>query len=93
MRREMSSFHPRFVVNEVRDERDVAIGHQLVAACSRHLGLRASYTGYVHFDDAVWRAVRRRRLFMADAPTSRAAEEIRQLTRGLLKGETLGSGY
>jgi len=93
MRREMSAFQPRFVVNEVRDDRDVAIGHQLVAACKRHLGLRATYAGYVHFEDAVWRAVRRRRLFMADAPTSRAAEEIRKLTRDLLKGDDLGSGY
>ena len=71
----------------------MAIGHQLVAACQRHLGLRASYAGYVHFEDAVWRAVRRRRLFMADAPTSRAAEEIRKLTRDLLKGDNLGAGY
>ncbi len=93
LRREMSAFQPRFVVNEVRDERDVAIGHQLVAACGRHLGLRASYAGYVHFEDAVWRAVRRRRLFMADAPTSRAAEEMRKLTRDLLKGDDLGAGY
>jgi len=93
LRREMAAFTPRFVVNEVRDERDVAIGHQLVAACARHLGIRASYAGFVHYDDAVWRAVRRRRLFMADAPTSRAAEEIRQLTRGLMKGESLGRGY
>ena len=93
LRREMSSFQPRFVVNEIRDVADVAIGHQLVAACGRHLGLRATYAGFVHHDDAVWRAVRRRRLFMADAPTSRAAEEIRQLTRGLVKGESLGHGY
>jgi flagellar biosynthesis protein FlhG len=93
LRREMSAFQPRFVLNEVRDERDVAIGHQLVAACKRHLGLQASYAGFVHFEDAVWQAVRRRRLFMADAPTSRAAEEIRRLTRGLLKGESLGAGY
>jgi len=64
-----------------------------VAACQRHLGLRASYAGFVHHDDAVWQAVRRRRLFMSDAPTSRAAEEIRQLTRGLVKGENLGYGY
>ena len=68
LRREMAAFQPRFVVNEVRDTADVAIGHQLVAACGRHLGLRASYAGFVHHDDAVWRAVRRRRLFMADAP-------------------------
>jgi flagellar biosynthesis protein FlhG len=93
LRREVGSFQPRFVVNEVRDVSDVAIGHQLVAACARHLGLRASYAGFVHHDDAVWQAVRRRRLFMADAPTSRAAEEIRQLTRGLVKGESLGPGY
>jgi flagellar biosynthesis protein FlhG len=93
LRREMAEFQPRFVVNEVRDTADVAIGHQLVAACARHLGLRATYAGFVHHDDAVWRAVRRRRLFMADAPTSRAAEEIRQLTRGLVKGESMGHGY
>ena len=93
LRREMAAFQPRFVVNEVRDAADVAIGHQLVAACGRHLGLRASYAGFVHHDDAVWRAVRRRRLFMSDAPTSRAAEEIRQLTRGLVKGESMGHGY
>jgi len=93
LRREMSAFQPRFVVNEVRDERDVDIGHQLVAACRRHLGLRATYAGYIHFEDAVWRAVRRRRLFMADAPMSRAAEEMRRLTRDLLKGDDLGPGY
>lgn len=93
LRREMSSFRPRFVVNEVRDEADVAIGHHLVAACQRHLGLRSTYAGFVHFEDAVWRASRRRRLFMADAPTSRAAEDIRRAAHSLFKGESLGRGY
>jgi flagellar biosynthesis protein FlhG len=93
LRREVACFQPRFVVNEVRDVGDIAIGHQLVAACARHLGLRASYAGYIHHDDSVWQAVRRRRLFMSDAPTSRASEEVRQLTRGLVKGESLGPGY
>jgi flagellar biosynthesis protein FlhG len=93
LRREVAAFQPRFVVNEVRDAGDVAIGHQLVAACARHLGLRASFAGYIHHDDSVWQAVRRRRLFMSDAPTSRASEEVRQLTRSLVKGENLGPGY
>ena len=56
LRREMASFQPRFIVNQIRDIADIAIGHQLVAACGRHLGLRATYAGYVHHDDAVWRA-------------------------------------
>jgi flagellar biosynthesis protein FlhG len=93
LRREVAAFQPRFVVNEVRDEADVAVGHQLVATRVRHLGLRASYAGFVHHDDAVWQAVRRGRPFMSDAPTSRAAEGIRRLTRGLVAGESLGRGY
>jgi flagellar biosynthesis protein FlhG len=93
LRREVAAFQPCFVVNEVRDVADVAVGHQLVATCVRHLGLRASYAGFVHHDDAVWQAVRRGRMFMSDAPASRAAEGIRRLTRGLVKGESLGLGY
>jgi flagellar biosynthesis protein FlhG len=89
LRREMAAFRPRFVVNQVRSAGDVTVGHQLVSACVRHLGVRATYAGFVHYDDAVWQSVRRRKLFMADAPTSMAAEEIRQLTRGLLRGESL----
>jgi flagellar biosynthesis protein FlhG len=87
--REMASFRPRFVVNQVRDEGDVPIGHQLVAACSRHLGVNAVYAGFVHYDEAVWRSVRRRRLFMVDAPTAPAADEIRRLTKALMRGESL----
>ena len=88
--REMAAFHPRFVLNQVRDANDLAIGHQLVAACARHLGVKAAYSGFVHYDDAVWQSVRRRKLFMVDAPTTTAAQEIRQLARTLLQGESLG---
>lgn len=89
LRREMAAFKPRFIVNQVRSAGDVTVGHQLVSACVRHLGVKASYAGFVHYDDAVWQSVRRRKLFMADAPTSMAAEEIRQLARGLLRDESL----
>jgi flagellar biosynthesis protein FlhG len=89
LKKEIAGFRPRFIVNQVRSAGDVTVGHQLVSACARHLGIRASYAGYVHYDDSVWQSVRRRKLFMADAPTSMAAEEIRQLARGLLKGESL----
>jgi flagellar biosynthesis protein FlhG len=91
--REVAAFQPHFVVNQVRDESDVPIGHQLVAACARHLGVKAAYAGFVHYDDAVWRSVRRRRLFMTDAPTAPAADEIRRLTKALMRGESLSLGW
>jgi flagellar biosynthesis protein FlhG len=89
LRAEIAAFRPRFVVNQVREPADTGIGHQLVAACARHLGVRSTYAGFVHYDEAVWRSVRQRRLFMIDAPRSRAAEDIARLVRGLVQGETL----
>jgi len=89
LRRELTAFHPRFVVNQVRGPADVAIGHQLVTACARHLGLRSTYAGFVDYDDAVWQCVRQRRLFMQDAPRCTAAAKVTQLARGLLQGESL----
>ena len=73
----------------MRDDAYALIGHQLVSVCARHLGIGASYAGFVHYDDVVWRGVRQRRLFMMDAPDSRAAEEVRRLARGLVQGESL----
>jgi flagellar biosynthesis protein FlhG len=87
LRQELASFRPRFIVNQVRDPADVAVGHQLVTACARHLGLRASYAGFLDYDDAVWRSVRQRRLFVAEAPGSPASEKVRRLARTLLRGD------
>jgi flagellar biosynthesis protein FlhG len=89
LERVLASFTPRFILNQVRQESDIAIGHQLVTTCVRHLGIRAGYAGFVHYDDSVWQAVRHRRLFMVESPRSRAAEEVRKLTCGLVRGETL----
>ena len=89
LRRELAEFHPRFVVNQVRAPADIAVGHQLVTACARHLGVRASYAGFVHYDDVVWRAVRQRRLFAEKDPESAPADDVRRIARGLVEGETM----
>ena len=89
LRRELNAFRPRFVVNQVRTPADVTIGHQLVTACARHLGIRASYAGFVDYDDSVWKAVRQRRLFMIESPNSAAAEKVRRLARSLITGDPL----
>lgn len=89
LRRELASFRPRFIVNQVRGPQDVAVGHQLVTACARHLGIRAGYAGYVQFHDAVWQAVRQRRLFAAEDPDGKPAQEVRQIVRGILHDEPL----
>jgi flagellar biosynthesis protein FlhG len=89
LKEEIASFNPRFVVNQVRGPADIAIGHQLVTACNRHLGIRATYAGFVDYDDTVWQCVRQRRLFMAAFPHCRAAEKVARLARGLVQNDGL----
>ena len=89
LRRELRAYQPRFVVNQVRGEADAAIGHQLVTACARHLGIRASYAGSVRYDDAVWRCVRQRRLFLDDPEGRRPSDDVQKIAAGLLQGENL----
>ena len=85
----IASFHPRFVVNQARGPADIAIGHQLVTACMRHLGIRATYAGFIDYDDTVWQCVRQRRLFMSAFPHCRAAEKVSKLARALLQNDGL----
>jgi MinD-like ATPase involved in chromosome partitioning or flagellar assembly len=73
------------VTNEVRDDADRKFGAQATAVVRRHFGLPMSYAGFVHHDDAVWRTLRRGKMFMVDASRSRAAEDVRRLTRNLLR--------
>jgi flagellar biosynthesis protein FlhG len=73
------------VTNQVRDEADRKFGAQTAAVIRRHFGLPMTYAGFVHHDDAVWRTLRRGKMFMLDASRSRAAEDIRRLTRNLLQ--------
>ena len=73
------------VANQVRDDADRKFGAQTAAVIRRHFGLPMTYAGFVHHDDAVWRTLRRGKMFMVDASRSRAAEDIRRLARNLLQ--------
>lgn len=73
------------VTNQVRDEADRNFGAQATAVIRRHFGLPMAYSGFVHHDDAVWRTLRRGKMFMVEASRSRAAEDVRRLTRNLLR--------
>ena len=73
------------VANQVRDDADRQFGAQTVAVVRRHFGLPMTYAGFVHHDDAVWRTLRRGKMFMVEASRSRAAEDIRRLARNLLQ--------
>jgi flagellar biosynthesis protein FlhG len=85
----ISGFKVWLALNGVRMADDIALGHQLVTSCVRHLEISASYAGYVHQDEDIHNANLHRRFFMMETPTSIAAEDIRRFAENLFRGQTL----
>lgn len=58
LEREMASFKPLLLVNQVREPKDLALGEGMCAASRRLFGLELTYLGHLRHYDQVWRAVR-----------------------------------
>ncbi len=60
LEREMASFRPLLIVNQVREAADLTIGDGMCEAARRLFGVDLTYLGHVRHHEQVWRAVRAR---------------------------------
>jgi flagellar biosynthesis protein FlhG len=58
LEREMASFRPLLLVNQVREPKDLSLGEGMCAASRKLFGLELTYLGHLRHYDQVWRAVR-----------------------------------
>ncbi len=58
LEREMASFRPLLLVNQVREPKDLSLGEGMCEASRRLFGLELTYLGHLRHYDQVWRAVR-----------------------------------
>jgi flagellar biosynthesis protein FlhG len=78
----------RLVVNFSTSRAEAArVGERIQAVSRKFLGVEVDSLGFVAADDAVRRAVRRRRPFLLDSPDSLASECIRGLGKKVLGEE------
>jgi flagellar biosynthesis protein FlhG len=80
----MQQFTPKLVVNQVRSGADADIGQHVAMAARNYFGLDVQCVGYLHYDDSVWRAVRKRRAFLMEYPVSTLAGSLRGIVSKLL---------
>jgi flagellar biosynthesis protein FlhG len=66
-------FSPRLILNQVRGEEDLRVGHGLRNACRNMLGINLRFQGAIPHDDTVWKSIRRRRPHVLESPESAAA--------------------
>jgi flagellar biosynthesis protein FlhG len=74
--------HPfTIVVNQVRDEEEARLAGSIAEACRRFFGVAVDCTVSIPYDEAAWRAVRRRRPVVLEEPAGVVAQSIAKLRR------------
>jgi flagellar biosynthesis protein FlhG len=82
--RQLATFRPRLIVNQVRTAQDADIGQAVVAAWRKYFGLEMDYLGAIAYDDEMWKAVRARRPLLVARPDVAAARAFATIVDSLL---------
>jgi len=94
LQREMYSFSPQIIVNQVRSPDDMALGFSMRGCCSQYFGINVEYLGYIDYDNGVWQANKKNRPLMTEFPYASSARCIEKISHNLLKKEQLTlNGY
>jgi flagellar biosynthesis protein FlhG len=72
----LQAYRVKLVVNQVRAPADESVGPAVASAWKKFFGLEMDYLGGISYDDAAWRAVRRRRPLLVEMPESDAAQQL-----------------
>ena len=78
-------FKPLIVLNQVRSEADLQVGHSMQTACEKFFGIRATFIGHLYNDDLVWKTIRSCKPFLSTHQHSRTAKLIGQIAYNLIQ--------
>lgn len=82
-RAEVEKFQVYLIMNQVRTQNDVEVGHSVKMVCKKYFGIETHYVGYLDYDNAVWQSVRKRRPLILEYPYSNLVNEIAQIAKTL----------
>lgn len=77
----IGKFCPRIVVNQVRTQNDIDIGHSVASACNRYFGIGSEYAGYLEYDNNVWKSVRKKKPLSVEFPYSPLVTSFDKIVR------------
>jgi flagellar biosynthesis protein FlhG len=79
-----ATFHPQFVVNQIKIKADEGLVESMIAATTRWIGIIPRLMGTIGWDDNVWLSLRRGTPLLIDFPQSLACRGLEQVMRRLL---------
>ena len=73
------------VVSQAREDADYKLAESMAGVCADYLGVDVFAAGTVPYDDAVWKAVRKRRPTLIDAPNSEFVKLVVKLEKTMVE--------
>ena len=89
---ELAAFRIHLVLNMVRTNQDILLGTSIKSVMRKYLGMPILYSGYIEYNDAVWKSVRERKPFMLNYNTTECAKEIEIIIDNIVKGRDIAIG-
>lgn len=89
---ELASFRIHLVLNMVRTNQDILLGSSIKSVMRKYLGIPILYSGYIEYNDAVWKSVRERKPFMLHYNSTECAKEIEIIIDNIVKGRDIAIG-
>ena len=85
LKQELTNFTPQLIINQVRTQTDIDIGHSMSIICRKYFGINLNYVGHIEYDSAVWQSVKRKRPLLMEFPTSKLVHNFDNLVNNLLE--------
>jgi flagellar biosynthesis protein FlhG len=80
-----AKFQINLILNQIRTRGDIELGQSVKSVCRKYFGIEVNFVGHVNHDNAVWQALRNRRLVAIENPYSEIVGQFLAITRGLVK--------
>ncbi len=87
--RELELFQIYLILNKIRTAQDIELGSTVKSFLIKYLGIKAKYVGFIEYDDAVWKSVRKRQVLLQAHPRLRSSKEIRTSAENIILGSEL----
>jgi flagellar biosynthesis protein FlhG len=84
LKNEIDKISPKLIINQIRTQSDIDIGHSMGIICKKYFGINLDYVGHLEYDAAVWQSVKKRRPLLIEFPHSKLVNNFEGIVQKLL---------
>lgn len=84
LKREIEQIKLKFVLNQVRSQRDIEIGYSVQRITKRYFGIDIEFTGYLEYDSSVWQSVKSCKPVLMEFPNSRLVNNFENIVNKII---------